>query len=280
MGITCQLSKPKAALGRASDEDTTVAAVEVRDIGFEPFRSQLQQLVARIGGGTLDRIADGDGDPTGGGERVERRGLGVATDECHGVGSHPQHLGGDLHHGGAGTAADLAHPGDQVYRPIFVELDPGPRPSPAAQPPFAAGQPTADAFAGLTRQRFPPTGGLGRTIQRLPHPDMAQSNASARGPALTHAVAAPKLDRVDAELAADDIDLGFSGEVRLDAPWAAERPAPHLVGVDAIGLKPHMRDVVGATNDGRGDLGAAWMTGKAGIEVHQCLPGHQHTVLV
>src|SRR5258705_137145 len=82
---------------------------------------------------------------------------------------------------------------------------PGPRPCPAAQTPFAAGQPAADAFAGLTRQRFPPAGGLGGTIQRLLHPNAAQSNPSARGPALTHAVAMPKFHRVEAEVATDDV---------------------------------------------------------------------------
>src|SRR4029450_11278618 len=73
---------------------------------------------------------------------------------------------------------------------LSLTQDPDPRPPPM--------------FAGLLRPRFPPASGLGGTIQRLPHPNMAQSNPSARGPALTHAVATPKLDRVEAGGVRDD----------------------------------------------------------------------------
>src|SRR5688572_18351150 len=107
---------------------------------------------------------------------------------------------------------------------------------------------------------------------------MSQADASARGSALPHTIAPSKVERIHAELAADDVDLGFSGEVSLDPAWATERPTPHLIGIDAGSLEADVGDIVGPADDSWGDFGTTRMTGKTGVEIHACLAGDEQTV--
>src|SRR5262245_33338870 len=118
-----------------------------------------------------------------------------------------------------------------------------------------------------------------RTTQRLTHANPAQAHASACGTAFLHAIATPKDDGVQAQLAADDVNLRFPSKMRLNATRPSEGTTAHHIGIHAICLEADVRDVIWPAYNGRGNFSAAWVAGKTRIKVHPGLACHKQATV-
>ena len=116
---------------------------------------------------------------------------------------------------------------------------------------------------------------LCRCFQSRLHTNLPQRYSGSGDISHFDAVTAPKFQRVNTEVATDDVDLGFGGKMRLDTARTAERATSHFIGINAHAVKTDVWNVVRPADNLRANLHTTGMAGKAGVEVKRGLPRRQ-----
>ena len=137
------------------------------------------------------------------------------------------------------AGADVGHA--QMDAGAAVRLDRDRRAGFAgARRPFVNRHAASDIFCF----RFLPAGGVERFLEDFFDDDAFQFLTERCRVAIVEQVLHAKFDRVQTQLARDDIDLRFHRKSCLRAAWRARLRARNLVGVDAKGFDLNRRDAV------------------------------------
>ena len=91
---------------------------------------------------------------------------------------------------------------------------------------------------------------VGLALERVQHLDRPRAVDALAGDArlaVAQRVAPPQLDRIDAQLLGDHVDVALAGEHRLRIARRAHRAARNAVGVDRLDFEPGHRHVVRAS---------------------------------
>ena len=173
-----------------------------------------------------------------------------------------KHLGDDQRHRGVGALAHVDRPHVERDAAVGADVHDGDRgrrrdrgleaDGDAASAPHdaAAPAPAAAAAAAAAVERRRPVHPRRHRLQHLRDRGVAHRRAGRLRAALAQQVAAAELERIDAELARDEVGVALIGPHQLRNAEAAQRAGRRPVGIELVGID---RDIVDVVRTGRGE---------------------------
>ena len=166
--------------------------------------------------------------------------------DAHVLGLEVEHLGDDLRHRGVGALPHVDGAHDEAAAAVGVDIDDGDRRGRRDRGLEADGDaaPAAHGAAAAVERRAPVH--ARRRAHRAPlDRGVVHHGAGRLRPAFAQDVLAAEFDRIDAELARDQVGVALVGPDKLRNAEAAQRAGRRAVGVELVGIDRDVVDVVG-----------------------------------